>query len=77
MLSELWLFRADWWRKNFLGNGFEVVHDHPFGLFYTGNFLLGRRLSLARRERWARRLGSACHLWELRVAPVTGPGSNA
>jgi hypothetical protein len=73
VLSELWLFRAAWWRRNFLRNGFEIVEDHPSGLFYTGYFLLGRRLSLARRERWSRRLGSACHVFQLRVAAAAPP----
>ncbi len=77
VLTELWLFRTAWWRRNFLGNGFEIVEDHPSGLFYTGYFFLGRRLSLARRERWARRLGSACHVFQLRVAPSPAPSAGA
>lgn len=66
LVSETWLFRPGWWRRNFAAHGFVVERDWPVGLFYTGNMLLGSRLSLERRERIARRLGSACHAFLLR-----------
>ena len=68
VISELWLFNPRWWIRNFTENGFVVVHDEPMGLFYTGNKLFGRALSFAMRERLARVLGSACHLFK--VAPA-------
>jgi SAM-dependent methyltransferase len=68
-ISELWLFHPRFWRNNFRANGFDIVRDEPMGLFYTGNFWFGARSSLARRAGWARRLGSACHLFALRVLP--------
>jgi SAM-dependent methyltransferase len=71
-ISELWLFRPQFWRKNFRAHGFDIVRDEPMGLFYTGNFWFGARSSLARRSEWARRLGSACHLFALRVRPMGG-----
>jgi SAM-dependent methyltransferase len=70
-LSELWLFRPSWWRRNFRANGFDIVTDEPMGLFYTGNFLLGFRISIETRARWARTLGSACHVFKLRPAGAT------
>jgi SAM-dependent methyltransferase len=68
VLSELWLFHPNWWRKNFSENGFVIVQDEPMGLFYTGNMLFGRHLSLATRARLAHMLGSACHLFKLKRA---------
>ncbi|HVR60875.1 MAG TPA: class I SAM-dependent methyltransferase, partial [Polyangia bacterium] len=68
VFSELWLFHPRWWRANFRANGFEIIADEPIGLFYTGHFLLGPLSSFERRARWSRRLGSACHLFKLRVA---------
>jgi ubiquinone/menaquinone biosynthesis C-methylase UbiE len=65
VVSELWLFHPNWWRRNFHENGFAVVHDEPMGLFYTGNMLLGRRLEFAQRRRLAGLLGSACHLFKI------------
>jgi SAM-dependent methyltransferase len=65
IVSELWLFHPSWWRRNFEENGFVVVADEPMGLFYTGHALIGHRLSLARRARLARMLGSSCHLFRL------------
>jgi hypothetical protein len=38
------------------------------GLFYTGHMTLGPGLSLARRERLAKVLGSACHLFKVQLA---------
>ncbi len=67
-LSEIWLFRPEWWRRNFRDNGFILMHDEPMGLFYTGNTLLGGHLSLDARARLASIFGSACHLFKLRPA---------
>jgi SAM-dependent methyltransferase len=68
--TELWFFRPGWWRANFRSHGFVLALDEPVGLFYTGHLLFGPRLSLAQRESWAQALGSACHLFKLRVAPT-------
>ncbi len=64
-ISELWLFRPHWWRRNFRDNGFDVLHDEPMGLFYTGNMLLGTAITPTGRNRLAVALGSACHLFKL------------
>lgn len=68
-LSELWLFRAEWWRKAFADHGFAIVHEEPMGLFYTGSMVFAERLPLSQREHIARVLGSACHLFK--VTPKT------
>jgi SAM-dependent methyltransferase len=65
-LSELYYFHPSWWRRHFAAHGFEVVAEEPTGLFYTGNMVLGARLDLAARARLSARLGSACHLFQLR-----------
>jgi SAM-dependent methyltransferase len=67
VVSELWLFHPRRWRRHFRATGFEVVHDKPMGLFYTGYSVLGDRRSLSQRTEMAKRYGSACHLFELRV----------
>ena len=76
-LSELWLFRPSWWRRNFRSNGFDIVTDEPMGLFYTGNLVLGLRVSIKTRARWARTLGSACHVFKLRPASAAQPPEKA
>jgi SAM-dependent methyltransferase len=68
VVSEMWLYRAGWWRKNFEANGFRTEHDEALGLFYTGNMAIGRGLSIAHRVRLAHYLGSACHVFVLRQA---------
>ena len=65
VISEIWLFHPQWWRRNFRENNFTVVHDEPMGLFYTGNALFGTYLGLAYRANLARVFGSACHLFKL------------
>ena len=65
VISESWLFHPSWWRRNFRANGFNVVHDEPMGLFYTGNMMFGTALGVPQRARLARALGSACHLFHL------------
>lgn len=37
IFTELWLFRQEWWRRNFQENGFAIIRDKPMGIFYTGN----------------------------------------
>lgn len=68
IISEYRLFKPTWWRHEFQEHGFVVVHEEPMGLFYTGNMLIGKNLSLLARERLALRLGSACHLFKLTMA---------
>lgn len=68
VITELWYFRPAWWRRHFRENGFELVGDGPVGIFYTGEVVLGDRLSVRTRRTLARYLGSACRLFHLRPA---------
>jgi SAM-dependent methyltransferase len=68
-ISELWLFRPNWWRKAFRKNGFEIVSDEPMGLFYTGHMVFGQNWSLKKRAGVAPLLGSACHLFKVKPIP--------
>lgn len=68
ILSELWLFHPNCWRKNFRDNGYVVERDAPMGLFYTGNLCMGAKWDLPKRCRLAAGLGSASHLFVLRPA---------
>lgn len=69
VLSELWLFRPAWWRNAFRADGFEIVRDEPTGIYYSGNTMLGARLSIARRQELAAWLGSSGHIYV--VKPVS------
>ncbi len=64
-ITELWTFRPSWWRHYFMRHGFHIQQDRPIELFYTGFFLLGNRLTLARRRSLARIFGGACHTYVL------------
>ena len=65
-ISELWTFSPRRWRRTFESNGLEVVENRPIGIFYTGHFLLGERLSFEQRRRLSRRLGSGSHIYVVR-----------
>jgi SAM-dependent methyltransferase len=66
-LTELYYFRPAWWRRNFVKNGFAIVRETPARLFYTGEALLGERLSMERRGKLSSVLGSACVMFQLRA----------
>lgn len=70
VLTEVLLFRPAWWRRNFLENGFEILHERPAELFYTGSMVMGPRLSIQRRRQLALALGSACQLFVVRPKPL-------
>ena len=75
LISELWLFRPNFWRKNFRESGFAIEYEAPAGLFYTGYLVFGRRLTIPARVRLASYFGSACHLFVLRPVisrPIPG-----
>lgn len=68
VISEMWFFHPNWWRKNFSANGFRIERQAPMGLFYTGNMAIGARWNVDTRVRLASVLGSACHLFVMRPA---------
>jgi SAM-dependent methyltransferase len=72
VLSEFWLFRPAWWRRTFAADGFEVVRDEPVGIYYSGNTMLGARLSIERRKSLAGLLGSAGHIYVVRPMALAG-----
>lgn len=65
LLSEFYHFSRRAWRRSFEVAGWRIVEDHPGGLFYTGNMLLGPRLPLPSRAILAPVLGSAGRIFIL------------
>jgi len=68
-ITELYYFSPHWWRRNFANNGYELLHEEPMGLFYSGNYLMWRLFPLSKRGRMARYLGSATRLYKVRPLP--------
>lgn len=62
-LIELWSFSRLAWLRRFAVNDCRVLHTAPLRLWYTGEMVLGRRLSLLHRTRLAAWLGSATVLY--------------
>lgn len=58
-LTELYHFSHYAWRKQFMLHGWELLNVIPLGLFYTGNQILHKHLSLQLRSSLANFLGSS------------------
>lgn len=65
-VSEAYYYSRYWWRRKFQQHGFTIVRIEGNGLFYTMANALNDSLSLERRGRLARLLGSACHIYVLK-----------
>lgn len=66
-LTELWTFSRSSWVRRFESHSYEVLQVKPLRIWYTGENLLGRRLSVARRTRMSALLGSATILYVIRA----------
>jgi SAM-dependent methyltransferase len=65
-VTELTSFSCSAWVRRFTSLGYEVLHVKPLRFWYTGEVLLGPRLSPVRRTRMSRWLGSATFLYVIR-----------
>lgn len=64
--TEAWFFRTAWWQQKFSKTGWRVTDTFALGVFYTGNIILGARLSLTARSLLARIFGSASYCYTMR-----------
>ncbi len=65
-LTEILLFRKDWWRQLFEKTGWQVVKVESCPVFYTGRSLMGRRIGMRARHRLSQVLGGSSSLFVLR-----------
>ena len=65
VVTELYHFSRGAWRDSLTSAGWTILAAADAPLFYSGNMLMGRRLSLERRARLVRALGSAGHVFLL------------
>lgn len=65
-ITELYFFNFRRWRRLFQETGWQIDQIIPNGLFYTGQSVLGSRLSISTRRRLSRILGSTCTMFILR-----------
>ena len=68
VLSEFWLFRPAWWRRVLRSDDFEIVRDEPAGIYYSGNTMLGTRISIKCRQTLAKLIGSSGHIYVVKPA---------
>lgn len=67
-LSEILTFRRSWWSRHFVSSGWWVDSMTGSGLYYSGNLILGDRLTLKARAGLSVWLGSSCNVFVLRKA---------
>lgn len=65
-LTEVFYFRATWWRSLFERNGWTVVAEQPGQLFYSGNILFGAAIGLPTRRGLSRLMGSSTRKFTVR-----------
>lgn len=65
-LTEMYYYSCYWWTRQFEANGFRVLTSYPTGIFYSGAYIFGERLSIDCRQRLSRVLGSSCRVYVLR-----------
>ena len=63
-ITEVFYFRAYWWRRLFQRNGWRVVKEQPTELFYSGNILFGTLMGMQTRRKLAYLLGSSTRLFK-------------
>lgn len=63
--TEIFYFSRFYWLRSFKNARFHVDKQTGAGLFYSGNMLFGRNLSIESRVRLAKILGSACRIYLL------------
>lgn len=68
--SEIWTFSRPYWLRHFRRAGFVIKRELPAGLFYSGNMLLGNRLTVERRHQLSKIFGSACRIYILTPARI-------
>lgn len=68
IFTEIFVFRKSWWVKQFYKNGFSVTLTSTNSLFYTGNSLMGPRISLSSRSILSKILGASCNVFVVKPA---------
>lgn len=65
-VTEIYYYSRAFWHKKFTENNFEIIHMESNKLFYTMANSLGPSVSIKKRQRLARLLGSAGHIYVLK-----------
>jgi ubiquinone/menaquinone biosynthesis C-methylase UbiE len=69
VLTEIYYFHPAWWRRHFKKNNFIIIEDKQTEFLYSGDMVLGKRLSFPARRKLAKVFGASCHLFRLKVDP--------
>jgi len=63
IFTETFVFRKSWWIKQFHKNAFSIILTSTNALFYTGDSLMGPRISLSSRCFLSKILGASCNVF--------------
>lgn len=69
-LTESFYYSEYWWKNRFNANGLQVESIHGNKIFYSMANALTDRISLERRIKLSRYLGSSCKIYVLRKMPL-------
>jgi len=64
--TEAYYYRKQWWIDTFQNIGFEMIETYTTGIYYSGNVLLGKQLSLPARCILSSILGSSTRVFILK-----------
>ncbi len=63
---EILFFKKTWWKKQFSNNNWYILSTGTNNLFYTGNSILGKKISIGKRVRLSKILGGSCNIFILK-----------
>jgi SAM-dependent methyltransferase len=70
VVSEMYYFSKKYWRSLFENSGWMLCSVKPTKIFYTGELVMGSRISLSNRGLLSRVLGSACNIYLMKKSPL-------
>src|SRR5688572_5845445 len=65
VLTEFYLYSSSTWKSLFTSTGWKIKKATSGNFFYTGEMFLGRKLSIERRRKLSKFLGSYCYIFIL------------
>ena len=63
VFHEILVFRSSWWRQQLIHDAWNLECVNKNRLFYTGNNILGPRMSFSIRRKLSYFLGSSCNIY--------------
>ena len=66
IIEEFFFFSKISWKNNLIHNDLKMEQILPNNIFYTGNYIFGKRLPIKARKYLSKIMGSSCNIYILR-----------